>query len=119
MSRVRSDADHLRGAHRACDRRGARQYHVYLVLPDALAPYRLNPADAYYPQTEMPVRASVAINGPRDFASTDFRVQSSGLISGFVASQTGSPRQPGADAMQHEEDDRDDGEAQEGEDKVV
>ncbi|RPJ85039.1 MAG: carboxypeptidase regulatory-like domain-containing protein [Acidobacteria bacterium] len=66
-------------------------YDVSLMLPDTLAPLRQSPADPHYPRTEMPIRASVAINSPRDCASADFRVQSSALISGFAAAEDGKP----------------------------
>lgn len=66
-------------------------YEVYLVLPDTLAPFRQSPANPHYPRTEMPIRTSVAITGPRDCASADFNVQSSSLMSGFAATSDGKP----------------------------
>ena len=66
-------------------------YEVSLVLPETLAPFRQSPADPHSPRPEMPIRASVAVNGPRDCASADFMVQSSALISGFAATEDGKP----------------------------
>lgn len=66
-------------------------YEVYLVLPDTLGPARVDPADPHYPRTEMPIRASVAINGPRDCVSATFHVESSARISGVASTADGSP----------------------------
>ncbi len=70
---------------------GEGNYAVYLVLPDTLAPFRQSPADPHLPRPEMPVRASVAITGPRDCASARFSVQSSSRISGFAMTADGKP----------------------------
>jgi protocatechuate 3,4-dioxygenase beta subunit len=66
-------------------------YAVSLVLPDTLAPMRQTPADPHYPRTEMPIRATVAINGPRDCDAAQFSVQSSARISGFASTADGKP----------------------------
>ncbi len=67
------------------------RYEVYLVLPDALAPFRQTPADPHNPRTEMPIRTTVSLSGPRDCAAATFSVQSSGRLSGYAVSGDGKP----------------------------
>ena len=66
------------------------QYRVHLVLPDTLAlSFPQGLAHPHDPRVEGPSRVSVAIDGPRDSASTDFGVRSS--ISGIAAARGGNP----------------------------